>query len=98
MFFGKDINAYISEYKETPCAMLIDVREPKEYNVGHIPGARNIPLSQIDIVSLEKKSPIFVYCLRGARSRKAVRILKNNGYRNAVSIGGIAKYKGPIER
>ena len=40
---------------------------------------------------------LFVYCLRGSRSRRAVGILKRMGY-SAKSIGGITAYKGEIER
>ena len=42
-----DINEYVKEYQRTENAVLIDVREPNEYQSGHIPGAVNIPLSQI---------------------------------------------------
>ena len=44
MFFDK-INKGIREYRNTPGAVLIDVREPDEFRSGHIPGAINMPLS-----------------------------------------------------
>ena len=96
--FGKNINSYIEEYKETANAALIDVREPNEYKAGHIPGAKNIPLSEIETISIDKNQLLYVYCLRGARSRKAVSILKKKGYMNVISIGGIKRYRGELQR
>jgi len=46
----------------------------------------------------KKDTPLFIYCLRGARSRKAVRVLKQMGYTDVRSIGGISSYKGQVER
>lgn len=46
---------------------------PAEFRSGHIPEAVNVPLSAIQTNSFPKDTPLFVYCLRGARSRKAVR-------------------------
>ena len=75
----------------------MDVREADEFRSGHIPGAINAPLSVIDRVTLPKDKPLFIYCLRGTRSRQAVSRLTRMGYQNAKSIGGIASYKGQVE-
>ena len=77
-----------------------DVREKDEYSSGRIPGAVNIPLSVIDRfnLSISRDTPIFLYCLRGSRSRRAMGILKKRGYSNVKSIGGISGYKGKIEK
>ena len=93
MFFN-NINKGIEEFRTTPDAVLIDVREPAEFGAGHIPGAVNMPLSGISSISLPKDRPIFLYCLRGTRSQKARHILKSLGYERVKSIGGIASYKG----
>lgn len=55
---------------------VIDVREPYEFNRGHIIGARNIPLGQIDSISLAQDKKYFVICQSGMRSRKAYKILR----------------------
>jgi rhodanese-related sulfurtransferase len=47
---------------------------------------------------LPKNAPIFLYCLRGSRSRKAAGILKKMGYAKVKSIGGINGYKGELAR
>lgn len=99
MFFhSEDINDGVEAFRSTPNAVLLDVREVIEYRSGHIPGAINIPLSDIDSISLPKDTPLFVYCLRGTRSRQAVSAMKKMGYVNVKSIGGIAAYEGEIER
>ena len=96
MFFNK-INKGIREYKNTPGAVLIDVREPEEFRSGHIPGAINMPLSGSHNLSFPKDTPLYLYCLRGSRSLKASVILKGQGYTNVKSIGGITGYKGEME-
>jgi rhodanese-related sulfurtransferase len=96
--FGKDIHEYLKEYKDTPHAVLIDVREKDEFAEGHIPGAFNVPLSSIQEITADKEAPLFVYCLRGSRSKSAVAALEKMGYTNVRSIGGIARYKGEIAR
>lgn len=94
-----DINVGLERFHSTPRAVLLDVRTKEEYVSGHIPGAVNIPLDQVAAAKeriRDPKTPVFVYCLRGARSRRAAAALKAMGYVNAVSIGGINRYKGKI--
>ena len=92
-----DINRSVEEYKVSPGAILVDVREKDEYASDHIPGAVNLPLSVIGQCELPKEAPLYVYCLRGSRSKRAVSILAGMGY-DARSIGGIKHYKGTLER
>lgn len=95
-FFSRtNINDAVKECRNTPGAVLLDVREADEYRCGHIPGALNVPLSTIDTISIPKTNMLFVYCLRGSRSKRAVNVLKRMGY-DAKSIGGIVSYKGQV--
>ena len=96
ILFG-NIRKGLEEYRSTPGAILVDVREADEFSAGHIPGAVNAPLSGITSTTLPKDAPLFLYCLRGTRSKRAERILKKAGY-TVRSIGGISGYKGEIER
>ena len=96
LLFG-DINKGLAEYGSTPGGILVDVREKDEFDSGHIAGAVSEPLSAIQTTALPKDKPIFLYCLRGSRSRQAARILKKMGYANVKSIGGINRYKGQLE-
>ena len=80
--------------------ILLDVRTKGEYEIGYIPGAINIPLSDIDekiISSLPDKSQMsLVYCRSGNRSREASDKLSKLGYSNVLEIGGINAWKGEI--
>ena len=98
IFKRTNINTGVQDCRNTPSAVLLDVREASAFRSGHIPEAVNVPLSAIQAISFPKDTPLFVYCLRGARSRKAVRILKQMGYSDVRSIGGISSYKGHVER
>lgn len=80
--------------------ILLDVRTKGEYESGYIPGAINIPLSDIDekIISFlpDKSQMILVYCRSGNRSREASDKLSKLGYSNILEIGGINAWKGEI--
>ena len=98
---GPDINQGVKEYSITDGAVLLDVRTPDEYRQGHIPGSKNVPLQSINKVAGmidNKATPIFVYCLSGARSRQAAAVLQKMGYTNVKNIGGISAYAGKVER
>ena len=101
LFRREDINKGIEEYKATDGAVLLDVRTNAEYRDGHVPGSKNIEVSQINKVSSlvsDPATPLFVLCLSGARSGKAVGALKSMGYTNVRNIGGFSSYNGPVER
>ena len=96
-----DINQGVRQYMSTTGAVLLDVRTPEEYAEGHIPGGKNLPLQNIDkaaVIADNKDTPLFVHCLSGGRSRQAAAVLKQMGYTNVTNIGGIADYRGKVER
>jgi rhodanese-related sulfurtransferase len=70
-------------------AFVVDVREPEEWNEGHVPGAVNIPLGQLQerIDEVEDGSRVFVICRSGKRSLEGTDILEENGI-DAVSVAG----------
>ncbi|MFG2309356.1 rhodanese-like domain-containing protein [Streptomyces sp. NPDC048566] len=72
---------------------VIDVRTPGEYAGGHLPGALNIPLDQMqralpDIREAARRGDILVVCASGARSENACRTLAENGIDTATLSGG----------
>ena len=71
--------------------VIIDVRTIEEYSDGHIEGAVNIPLDNInDIVNLYAKDKmIMIYCRSGNRSNQAANILDDLCYTNVYDFGGI---------
>ena len=101
MLMGNDMHEALQVYRNTPGAVLVDVRTPEEYAQGHIPGSVNIPLQNIIRVEQlveQKDTPLFVYCHSGARSRRAAGFFRKIGYENVRDIGGIATYSGQLER
>ena len=86
--------------EESEGYILLDVRTKEEYESGYIPGAINIPLSDINenvVSSLPAKSQmILVYCRSGNRSKQASDKLSRLGYTNIIEIGGINSWKGVI--
>lgn len=69
--------------------LIIDVREPEEYAAGHYEGAINMPLSTIQnnsqLNSVDKKTPLVVYCRSGARSQMAQQYLQSSGFANVIN-------------
>ena len=65
-------------------ALLVDVREPKEYASGHIKGAINIPLPDLtqNLNQIPKNRPVILYCSTGYRTAMGVMALQMLGYRN----------------
>ena len=82
-------------------AVAVDVREPDEYAVGHIPGAKLLPLGEINSraaeVLPEKEAAWLVYCRTGRRSAEAVQKLDALGYSNLYDLGGILSWPYEIE-
>ena len=76
---------------------LLDVRQPKEYEQSHIPGAILIPLSDlVDKLSLlDKSNPVIVYCRSGVRSKAGCQILVQAGFSDCFNMsGGLLKWNG----
>jgi NADPH-dependent 2,4-dienoyl-CoA reductase/sulfur reductase-like enzyme/rhodanese-related sulfurtransferase len=71
-------------------AYILDVREKDEYELSHIKGAVNIPLSVIrDRMSeIPKDQPVYVHCRSGQRSYNAVLALQRNGYKTVFNVSG----------
>ena len=101
LFRKQDIDRGVEEFRNTEHAVLLDVRTKEEYRDGHIPGSINIDVAEMHTapsVLKDKNVPLFVYCYSGARSGRAVSLLKNMGYTNVKNIGGISTYSGRKER
>ncbi|KIL45966.1 rhodanese-like domain-containing protein [Jeotgalibacillus campisalis] len=82
-------------------AQLIDIREQREYDGGHILGARNIPLSQLKtrIGEIRSDKPVYLYCQNGMRSGRAAQLLHKKGIKDLYQLkGGFKKWTGKIKR
>lgn len=76
-------------------AGLLDVRTGGEYRSGHLPGAVNIPVQELAGRLRDagaKDRPIVVYCLSGARSAQAKRLLEANGFAQVHDLGPMSRW------
>lgn len=89
---------FIEGYRK---AQLIDVREPNEYEAGHILGARNIPMSQLKnrLKEIRPDKPVYLYCQSGLRSGRAAQLLHKKGYKELYHLkNGFKQWTGKIKR
>ena len=78
---------------------IVDVREIEEYNAGHIPDARNVPLSAIaqgDYGSLEQDQKYIIICQSGNRSQTASEQLTKAGFQVLNVKQGMSSWNGDI--
>lgn len=79
---------------------LIDVREPHEWEIARIPGARLIPLGTLaeSLATIDRTREIVVHCKGGSRSAKAVRQLIDAGFPNVTNLaGGITRWSDEVD-
>lgn len=71
-------------------ACIIDVREKHEYELSHIIGAKNIPLSEIRdrVAEIPKDQPVYLHCRSAQRSYNAAKALKHLGFDNIYNVSG----------
>jgi rhodanese-related sulfurtransferase len=87
-------------------AMVVDVCETNEFAAGHVTGAKNIPLGELEaklVAAVKNKTlPLILVCQTGARSGRALAIAKKLGYDQAQSLGGgLAAWRAanlPVEK
>ncbi len=75
-------------------ALVVDVREPHEYESGHVPGAQLIPLGVLvhRAAELPKGRAIYVICQSGSRSQHAAALLHQLGHDVRTVLGGFAHW------
>jgi len=83
--------------------VILDVRTKEEYDDGHIPGARLIPVqvlqSKLEELDEYKNKPVLVYCASGGRSPRAVDTLVDNDFTNVYHLKrGISSWKYNITK
>ncbi len=87
----------IIEGKKPEEYCLLDVRQPVEYERGHIPGSVLVPLAQLQdrLGELNPGAPVIAYCAIGGRSRAAASILQDNGFKSPYNLkGGFNAWNG----
>jgi phage shock protein E len=68
--------------------LILDVRNPDEFQAGHIENARNIPVTEVAARASELKGfdNVYIHCKRGGRAKTAFEALKNAGLTNIVCV------------
>ncbi len=88
---------FIEGYRK---AQLIDVREQKEFDAGHILGARNVPSTTLRqrYKEIRPDLPVYLYCQNTGRSSRAALFLKKRGYNQIYQLqGGFRTWTGKIK-
>lgn len=89
--------------KERGAIKLVDVRTPEEFASGHVPGAVNLPVDQVEARIGEVDAPgaeVYLVCRSGGRSAKAADLLLAKGYAPVNVQGGTEAWKAagyPVE-
>jgi|GEM_PF-553564 len=79
--------------------MLLDVRQPDEYEEGHIEGAISIPLGQLEsrLTEIDRSKAILVICFSGFRSARAASTLVAAGFERVMNYArGMSSWDGPV--
>src|SRR5579872_1971267 len=79
---------------------LVDVREPGEWALGHLSGARHVPLGTVSsaLGTFARDRTTVLYCKGGTRSAQAARILQDDGFTNVWSLtGGILRWRTEVD-
>ena len=84
---------WVSKMTEHP-GIILDVRTPDEYAQGYIEGAKLVDVSDASFLenlsnlSIDRSTPIYLYCRSGSRSKRAMAILKNDGFTEIYEMNG----------
>src|SRR5690606_22483166 len=87
----EEVKKAVEEYRDHK-AVILDVREPEEYDTSHMPGAINVSIKNIEkgqLPDIAKDATIYAHCGSGGRSGRAVLALANHGYKKAYNLGGL---------
>jgi len=92
----------LKQYLDTtqPAPLLIDVRQPWEYDVCQLENSHLIPMSQIPekLSELDKEQETVVICHHGIRSRSVGRYLEQAGFTNIINLsGGVAQWAKSVD-
>lgn len=83
-------------------ALVVDVRTPAEFNMGHLSEAINLPVDQIETTLpprvTDKNQPILLHCRAGRRSAIAMKKLNAIGYVNVYNLGSFTRAERIVRR
>lgn len=94
----RDLAARLRDSDEPP--LLLDVREPWEFGICRIDGARSLPMRQIPAAlgELDRDRELVVICHHGIRSQQVAMYLDHQGFRNVINLqGGVAAWARDVD-
>lgn len=102
LFEDLDHSAFLDALREEDDPRVLDVRTPKEFEEGHIPGAENYDISHPEfprwLQRLPRERAYFVYCRSGARSLTACQLLATLGFETIYNLrDGIISWDRKLE-
>ncbi|HHI77112.1 MAG TPA: sulfurtransferase [Gammaproteobacteria bacterium] len=80
----------LAEWLQTHHPLLLDVREPWEFEICHLPGSELVPMQQVPAwaETADPEQEIVVICHHGIRSRQVALYLEHLGFSNIVNLAG----------
>ncbi len=80
----------LADYLQEQAPLLLDVREPWEYNICHLDGSQLLPMGQIHLhlQQLDPQRETVVICHHGIRSRQVAMFLEHQGFSNVINLAG----------
>jgi rhodanese-related sulfurtransferase len=97
-FTARDLKSRLDGPEPTP--ILLDVREPWEFGICRIDGARLLPMRNIpsSLDELDRDGEIVVICHHGIRSRQVAMYLEHEGFGNVINLeGGVAAWARDVD-
>ncbi len=97
-FSALELHSYLNSCEHQP--LLLDVRQPWEYEICNITDSILIPMSQIttQIESLDSERETVVICHHGVRSRRVGRYLEQAGFKNIINLsGGVTQWSKTVD-
>jgi glyoxylase-like metal-dependent hydrolase (beta-lactamase superfamily II)/rhodanese-related sulfurtransferase len=87
-----DVHSLAAELARDPGLQVLDVRRPREFEAGHVPGAHNAPLAELDghavLARLDRDRPVAIVCQTGYRSSIAAHFLRKAGFAALCNVTG----------
>ncbi len=96
---AKELAAWLND-ETSPSPLLLDVREPWEYQLCHIDGSRTMPMNTVpaNVAQLERDMPIVCICHHGMRSMQVALFLEQHGFSNVINpTGGVDAWAAQVD-
>ena len=91
LVIGVEADELAMDIPHDPQLLVVDVREPVQYAEGHVAGAQNLPLAELDLTAIanfEENQNIYIHCGGGQKSMLAASLVKREGIHNIRVVEG----------